>query len=48
MSAYLQIITGFARSGVLGFGGGPTVIPLIEHEAVKNINGWTQMNLGIR
>ncbi|MFC5712067.1 chromate transporter [Thalassorhabdus alkalitolerans] len=35
MSAYLQIITGFARSGVLGFGGGPTVIPLIEHEAVK-------------
>nr|WP_096198850.1 chromate transporter [Bacillus sp. FJAT-45350] len=36
MNSYLQITIGFARSGVLGFGGGPSVIPLIEHEAVKN------------
>jgi len=33
---YIQIMIGFARSGVLGYGGGPSVIPLIEYEAVKN------------
>lgn len=36
MHPYLQIMIGFARSGVLGYGGGPSVIPLIEYEAVKN------------
>ena len=38
MHPYLQITIGFARSGVLGYGGGPSVIPLIEYEAVKNYN----------
>lgn len=35
MHPYLEITIGFARSGVLGYGGGPSVIPLIEYEAVK-------------
>ncbi|RXH51327.1 chromate transporter [Kurthia gibsonii] len=30
------IFISFFRSGVLGFGGGPSVIPLIEREVVKN------------
>lgn len=29
------------RSGVLGFGGGPAVIPLMQHEAVKVYNWMT-------
>ncbi|SDH15727.1 chromate transporter [Alteribacillus persepolensis] len=36
MQTFVQISIGFARAGVLGYGGGPSVIPLIEHEAVKN------------
>lgn len=30
------IFISFFRSGILGFGGGPSVIPLIEREVVKN------------
>lgn len=34
--SYKQLIVAFARSGVLGYGGGPSVIPLIRYEAVEN------------
>lgn len=32
---YKQIIIGMCRTGILGFGGGPSVIPLIRHESVS-------------
>lgn len=35
MWAYLDLCVGFARTGVTGYGGGPSIIPLIEYEAVK-------------
>ena len=31
---YTELIFGMMRAGILGFGGGPSVIPLIRHEAV--------------
>lgn len=31
---YQELIIGMVRSGILGFGGGPSVIPLIRYEAV--------------
>ncbi|WP_257352184.1 chromate transporter [Pseudalkalibacillus decolorationis] len=34
-----ELCIGFARTGVLGYGGGPATIPLIEYEAVKKY-GW--------
>ncbi|WP_305038240.1 chromate transporter [Cohnella sp. AR92] len=35
---YGQLFWAMFKTGVLGFGGGPSVIPLIRHEAVKNYN----------
>lgn len=35
MSLYKELITGMTRTGILGFGGGPSVIPLIRYEAVS-------------
>ncbi|NHC41507.1 chromate transporter [Bacillus sp. MM2020_1] len=35
MKAYMELAIGFARTGVTGYGGGPSTIPLIEFEAVK-------------
>ncbi|WP_445492423.1 chromate transporter [Niallia sp. 03133] len=32
---YKELIIGMMRSGIFGFGGGPSVIPLIRHEAVN-------------
>lgn len=32
---YLDLGVSMARTGVLGYGGGPSVIPLIRHDAVK-------------
>lgn len=34
MSFYKELIIAMLRTGVLGFGGGPSVIPLIRYEAV--------------
>ncbi|NRD77755.1 chromate transporter [Bacillus sp. BRMEA1] len=34
MSAYKELMMAMVRTGVLGFGGGPSVIPLIRYEAV--------------
>ncbi|QHZ45361.1 chromate transporter [Bacillus sp. NSP9.1] len=31
---YRELIVAMVRTGILGFGGGPSVIPLIRHEAV--------------
>ncbi|WP_134699838.1 chromate transporter [Ammoniphilus sp. YIM 78166] len=33
--SYKDLFIGFARSGLLGYGGGPSVIPLIRYEAVE-------------
>lgn len=38
-STYLQITWAMMKTGIIGFGGGPSVIPLIKHEAVKGY-GW--------
>ena len=35
LKTYLELAIGFARTGVTGYGGGPSTIPLIEYEAVK-------------
>jgi chromate transporter len=32
--AYLQITAAMVRTGVLGYGGGPSIIPLVRYEAV--------------
>ncbi|WP_323648711.1 chromate transporter [Bacillus safensis] len=34
MPSYIELIIAMVRTGILGFGGGPSVIPLIRHEAV--------------
>lgn len=34
MSAYKELIIAMLRTGILGFGGGPSVIPLIRYEAI--------------
>ncbi|MEC3736702.1 chromate transporter [Bacillus safensis] len=34
MQSYIELIIAMLRTGILGFGGGPSVIPLIRHEAV--------------
>lgn len=33
-ACYKELVIGMMRTGVLGFGGGPSVIPLIRYEAV--------------
>jgi chromate transporter len=39
MSEVLQLFLAFARVGLLGFGGGPAMIPLIQVEVV-DLHGW--------
>lgn len=34
LSSYKEITLAMLRTGILGYGGGPSVIPLIQHEAV--------------
>ncbi|MFL0452383.1 chromate transporter [Bacillus pumilus] len=34
MQSYIELIIAMVRTGILGFGGGPSVIPLIRHEAM--------------
>ena len=36
---YLKLFWSFAKIGLLGFGGGPSMIPLIQEEVVE-IQGW--------
>ncbi|TDK61089.1 chromate transporter [Bacillus salipaludis] len=40
MKPYVDLAIGFARTGITGYGGGPSTIPLIEYEAVKKYH-WT-------
>ncbi|MFW5897161.1 MAG: chromate transporter [Bacillota bacterium] len=40
---YLQIFLAFFVSNILGYGGGPSTIPLIEHEVV-NRYGWLSVS----
>ncbi|MEH7438602.1 chromate transporter [Neobacillus drentensis] len=42
LKAYLELAIGFARTGVTGYGGGPSTIPLIEFEAVKKYKWMTE------
>jgi chromate transporter len=44
--SYRQLITAFVRSGVLGYGGGPSVIPLIRFETVDNYRWMTDDEFG--
>jgi len=34
LQSYIELIIAMVRTGILGFGGGPSVIPIIRHEAV--------------
>jgi len=34
LQSYIELMIAMVRTGILGFGGGPSVIPLIRHEAV--------------
>lgn len=36
---YIQIFLAFFIPGILGYGGGPASIPLVEQEVVRNY-GW--------
>jgi chromate transporter len=38
-NGYYQLAVGMFRTGILGYGGGPSVIPLIRYEAVSRY-GW--------
>lgn len=46
MKSYLDLTVGFARTGVTGYGGGPSTIPLIEYEAVKKYEWMTEDEFG--
>ncbi|KUP26083.1 chromate transporter [Paenibacillus sp. DMB5] len=35
---YVQLAVAMCRTGILGYGGGPSVIPLIRHDAVTRYN----------
>lgn len=41
-----DLTIGFARTGLTGYGGGPSTIPLIEYEAVKRYNWMTEDEFG--
>jgi chromate transporter len=36
---YWHLFLAFFISGILGYGGGPASIPLVEHEVVGTMNG---------
>ncbi|WP_221567055.1 chromate transporter [Alkalihalobacillus sp. TS-13] len=46
MRPFLDLTIGFARTGVTGYGGGPSTIPLIEYEAVKKYKWMTEDEFG--
>jgi chromate transporter len=46
MKSYVDLMIGFARTGVTGYGGGPSTIPLIEYEAVKKYEWMTEEEFG--
>lgn len=46
MKPYVELAIGFARTGVTGYGGGPSTIPLIEFEAVQKYKWVTEEEFG--
>lgn len=46
VKAYVELAVGFARTGVTGYGGGPSTIPLIEYEAVQKYKWMTEEEFG--
>ena len=46
MSQNKNLMVGFARTGVTGYGGGPSTIPLIEYEAVQKYKWMTEDEFG--
>ncbi|MCM3733487.1 chromate transporter [Fictibacillus nanhaiensis] len=46
MRTYWDLCVGFVRTGVTGYGGGPSTIPLIEYEAVKKYKWMTEEEFG--
>ncbi|QCT01784.1 Chromate transporter [Paenibacillus algicola] len=42
-NVYMQLSLAMLRTGILGYGGGPSVIPLIRHEAVIRY-GWLTLD----
>ncbi|MCQ6279423.1 chromate transporter [Bacillus sp. EB600] len=46
MKPYVELAVGFARTGVTGYGGGPSTIPLIEFEAVQKYKWVTEEEFG--
>lgn len=42
MSKLLDLLIGFGRAGLLGYGGGPSAIPLVEKEVVDNYHWMTK------
>lgn len=46
MKPFIELVVGFARTGVTGYGGGPSTIPLIEYEAVKKYKWMTEEEFG--
>lgn len=43
----LDIFIAFFRSGMLGYGGGPSAIPLVKKKWSIRTSGWMTMNLAI-
>jgi len=41
-----ELFIGFGRSTMLGFGGGPSIIPLYQHEAVEQFKWLTKEEFG--
>jgi chromate transporter len=46
LKPYVELSIGFARTGVTGYGGGPSTIPLIEFEAVQKYKWMTEEEFG--
>jgi chromate transporter len=43
---FLQLFVGFLRAGLLGYGGGPSAIPLVQKEAVEKYKWMTDDEFG--
>lgn len=46
LGTYRDLAVGFARTGVTGYGGGPSTIPLIEYEAVEKYKWVSEEEFG--
>lgn len=46
MNIYGNLMVAFTRTGLVGFGGGPSMIPLIQHEVVKRYQWMNEEEFG--